>query len=84
MDNEVTYPANENRIPDFFYKSIPDASQRPDFIEALEFTKKTSLDELRKSAIYQELGPNGKIVFKVPASFTAAEDEEDPNDVVSY
>ncbi|XP_050735070.1 neuroblastoma suppressor of tumorigenicity 1-like isoform X2 [Eriocheir sinensis] len=82
MDNEV-YPANENRVSDFFYKQIPDAPSRPDFSEALQL-KKTSLDELRKSAIYQELGPNGKIVFKVPPSFGVTEDEEDPNDVVSF
>lgn len=82
MDNEV-YPANENRVSDFFYKQIPDAPSRPDFSEALQL-KKTSLDELRKSAIYQELGANGKIVFKVPPSFGATEDEEDPNDVVSF
>lgn len=80
IDNDV-YPANENRVSDFFYKQVPDAPSRPDFNEALQL-KKTSLDELRKSAMYQELGPNGKIVFKVPPSFGATEDEEDPNDVV--
>lgn len=86
MDNEVTYSDNENRVSDFFYKMMPDAPPRPEFNEELQFTK-TSLDELRKSLYLdpnQEEGPQGKVVFKVPPSFAATEDEEDANDVVSY
>lgn len=88
MDNEVTtYPDNENRVSEFFYKMMPGSSPpRPDFNEELQFTK-TSLDELRKRLYLdpnQEEGPQGKVVFKVPAAFAATEDEEDPNDVVSY
>ncbi|XP_063878992.1 DAN domain family member 5-like [Scylla paramamosain] len=85
-DNEVTYPSNEPRVSEPFFKMLPESLQRPDLNRELEFTK-TSLDELRKTYSidpHHEQGPHGKVVFKLPPAFNTNEDEEDPNVVMSY
>lgn len=86
MDNEVTYPTNEPRVSESFYKMLPEALQRPDLNSELQFTK-TPLDELRRNFLldqHQEQGPQGKVVFKLPPAYNTNEDEEDPNVVMSY